>query len=73
VVINEGDWLKRSNANLEPSAVVQRLACNGVGGADGGGSGMLVVSLNYRMGPFGATFQMAFRNKCFKNLNTGKI
>uniref|UniRef100_A0A183C533 COesterase domain-containing protein n=1 Tax=Globodera pallida TaxID=36090 RepID=A0A183C533_GLOPA len=45
VYISEGHWLKRSNANLEPSTTIRRLAC--------AGDGMVVVSINYRMGAYG--------------------
>jgi carboxylesterase type B len=48
VYIHEDHWLKRSNANLEPSSVINQLACNGHSPG-----GMLVLSFNYRMGPFG--------------------
>ncbi|KAL3093174.1 hypothetical protein niasHT_022624 [Heterodera trifolii] len=45
VYVPEGHWLKRSNANLEPISTIRRMAC--------AGDGVVVVSLNYRMGPYG--------------------
>ena len=49
VVINEGNWLKRSNANLEPPAIIKNFACN----KNNGNDGIIVVSINYRMGFYG--------------------
>ncbi|KAI1725218.1 carboxylesterase family domain-containing protein [Ditylenchus destructor] len=43
VYVNEGSWFGRSDANLHPESTIERLACRG----------MVVVALNYRMGPYG--------------------
>ena len=51
--VNEGHWQKRSNANLEPTTTVNDVAC--LGKEQGG---VVVVSVNYRMGPYG--FNRAF-------------
>nr|CAD2150971.1 unnamed protein product [Meloidogyne enterolobii] len=48
VVINEGNWLKRSNANLEPTSIINNFACN-----KNSDNGIIVVSINYRMGFYG--------------------
>uniref|UniRef100_A0A915EGG7 Carboxylesterase type B domain-containing protein n=1 Tax=Ditylenchus dipsaci TaxID=166011 RepID=A0A915EGG7_9BILA len=43
VYLNEGNWLGRSDANLEPQTTIHNLACRG----------MVIVSVNYRMGVYG--------------------
>jgi len=48
VVINEGNWLKRSNANLEPTSIINNFACN-----KNSDNGIIIVSINYRMGFYG--------------------
>ncbi|KAF7639098.1 COesterase domain-containing protein [Meloidogyne graminicola] len=49
VIINDGNWLKRSNANFDPSIIIENFACN----RNNGDNGIIVVSINYRIGFYG--------------------
>uniref|UniRef100_A0A1I8BCU7 COesterase domain-containing protein n=1 Tax=Meloidogyne hapla TaxID=6305 RepID=A0A1I8BCU7_MELHA len=71
VVINEGNWLKRSNANLEPPAIIKNFACN----KNNGNDGIIVVSINYRMGFYGNFYMPGWpeskRNFALWDIKTG--
>ncbi len=50
VYIHEGGWWSRSNSNIHPASAIRNVACRG---QEHGTAGMVIVSLNYRLGPYG--------------------
>jgi len=56
VYIHEGGWWSRSNSNLHPTSAIRNVACRDTepsGGGSARGRGTIIVSINYRLGPYG--------------------